>query len=383
MPIIVDVISNSGLDWAAVAAAGATAVAAVGGIWGTARQARRAREAAAADLTKNLAAAQENLRLNNAAEDERVRIAEEGRSYDAAQQRITELYSKAVEQLGHVKAPVRLGGFYALERLAQGNADQRQTVIDVVCAYLRMPFSSDADTGKTLSNNEDRQELQVRLAAQSLLIRHLEIPMVPRENGIEYSQPTRPPSSYWENITINLAGARLFDVDFTLCVLEQADFTNAHFMGETRFWRTTFETICHFDNAQFFGRASFARAMFETDASFENTDFFQEAEFVLSWFGRNGLFERARFSKDAIFDQAQFDISAVFNEAQFEAAAQFNKVKFTGPNLLDTAKFKGSKPDFSGSTVTEPERDQGWPSEWHIEPSPEKHKPARLVRRPD
>jgi hypothetical protein len=37
---------------------------------------------------------------------------------DAVARRITELYGKAVEQLGSDKAPVRLGGLYALERLA-------------------------------------------------------------------------------------------------------------------------------------------------------------------------------------------------------------------------------------------------------------------------
>ena len=40
---------------------------------------------------------------------------------DATERRITELYTKAVEQLGNDKAPVRLGGLYALERLAQDN----------------------------------------------------------------------------------------------------------------------------------------------------------------------------------------------------------------------------------------------------------------------
>lgn len=38
---------------------------------------------------------------------------------DAEARRITDLYTKAVEQLGSDKAPVRLGGLYALERLAQ------------------------------------------------------------------------------------------------------------------------------------------------------------------------------------------------------------------------------------------------------------------------
>src|SRR5690242_7173624 len=60
--------------------------------------------------------------------------------HDATEPRITELYTKAVEQLGSDKAPVRLGGLYALERLSQDNESQRQTIVNVICAYLRMPF---------------------------------------------------------------------------------------------------------------------------------------------------------------------------------------------------------------------------------------------------
>src|SRR2546430_5499357 len=67
---------------------------------------------------------------------------------DATERRITELYTKAVEQLGNDKAPVRLGGLYALERLAQDNLAHRQTVVDVICAYLRMPFSATEPASK-------------------------------------------------------------------------------------------------------------------------------------------------------------------------------------------------------------------------------------------
>ena len=67
---------------------------------------------------------------------------------DATERRITELYTKAVEQLGNDKAPVRLGGLYALERLAQDNPAHRQTIVNVICAYLRMPFSPTAPTSK-------------------------------------------------------------------------------------------------------------------------------------------------------------------------------------------------------------------------------------------
>jgi hypothetical protein len=382
MAIVVDVVNNSGLDWAAVAAAGATAVAAVGGIWGTARQARRGREAATEDLRKSLAAAQENLRLNITAEDERVRIVEESRSYDAAQQRITELYSKAVEQLGHEKAPVRLGGFYALERLAQDNVEQRQTVVDVVCAYLRMPFSSDAHAGTPTSDSENYQELQVRLAAQSLLVRHLQVPMVPsREKGIAWSQPKKPPSSYWENLKINLASAHLFDMDFTLCVIAEVNFGNACFTGEITFGRTRFEEICSFDGAKFYGAASFRFAVFNAEALFDNADFRQEADFYQAWFGAHGSFDEARFRGGAIFDQAEFRMGAFFRKAQFDAVAQFHEVQFGGPNWFDAAQFTGSEPDFSGSTVRKPNRDQHWPPQWQTEPPIEKDNFPQLVRR--
>ncbi|RSM95837.1 hypothetical protein DMB42_49020 [Nonomuraea sp. WAC 01424] len=55
------------------------------------------------------------------------------------------MYAKAVEQLGNEQAPVRLGGLYALERLAQDTPALRQTIVDVICAYLRMPYALPAN----------------------------------------------------------------------------------------------------------------------------------------------------------------------------------------------------------------------------------------------
>ncbi|HZZ49919.1 MAG TPA: hypothetical protein VFE65_23760 [Pseudonocardia sp.] len=65
---------------------------------------------------------------------------------DATERRVTELYTKSADQLGSNKAPVRLAGLYALERLAQVTPDQRQTVVNVLCAYLRMPYESPEET---------------------------------------------------------------------------------------------------------------------------------------------------------------------------------------------------------------------------------------------
>lgn len=75
--------------------------------------------------------------------------AHRGTEHDATERRITDLYTKAADQLGSDKAPVRLAGLYALERLAQSNTGQRQTIINVLCAYLRMPYMPPQDTADT------------------------------------------------------------------------------------------------------------------------------------------------------------------------------------------------------------------------------------------
>ncbi|MGH3916686.1 MAG: hypothetical protein ACRDTC_25220 [Pseudonocardiaceae bacterium] len=64
---------------------------------------------------------------------------------DATERRITELYTKAADQLGSDQAPVRLAGLYALERLANSTAEHRQTIVNVICAYLRMPYAPPPD----------------------------------------------------------------------------------------------------------------------------------------------------------------------------------------------------------------------------------------------
>lgn len=49
-------------------------------------------------------------------------------------------FREASDLLGHDSAAVRLAGVYALARLADDWADQRQQCVDVLCAYIRLPY---------------------------------------------------------------------------------------------------------------------------------------------------------------------------------------------------------------------------------------------------
>ncbi|WHT22421.1 hypothetical protein N8J89_15525 [Crossiella sp. CA-258035] len=63
----------------------------------------------------------------------------------------------AADQLGSDKARVRLNGLYALARLAEGNADHRQMIVDLICAYLRMPYSPRSGTSHRRPNRRTRR----------------------------------------------------------------------------------------------------------------------------------------------------------------------------------------------------------------------------------
>jgi hypothetical protein len=50
---------------------------------------------------------------------------------------VTDRFTKAVEQLGNEERNVRLGGIYALERIARDSPDDRESVAQMLTAYVR------------------------------------------------------------------------------------------------------------------------------------------------------------------------------------------------------------------------------------------------------
>src|SRR5204862_2869778 len=57
---------------------------------------------------------------------------------------LNERFATAAGQLGEDRPPaVRLAGVYAMAGLADDWTENRQTCIDVLCAYLRLPYEPD------------------------------------------------------------------------------------------------------------------------------------------------------------------------------------------------------------------------------------------------
>ncbi|GAB3960123.1 hypothetical protein GCM10029978_008600 [Actinoallomurus acanthiterrae] len=260
-------------------------------------------------------------------------------AHDATERRVTDLYCQAVEQLGHDKAAVRLGGLYSLERLAQDHPQHRQTVIDVVCAYLRMPFEPSRSADGLDGDVQARQELQARLGAQRLLFRHLTV-TEPSEEDV-----------YWARTLIDLTGAHLVDFDFTRCRPHRADFRNARFTGIAGFSGAEFIGEARFHGVEFRDAARFGGALFHEDAGFGGAQFSGDAGFSGATFGGIARFDGAQFAQAAGFSRARFGGQAGFGGAMFGGDARFDEAYFagtagfTGVTFGKTVGFKGARFD--------------------------------------
>ncbi|MEU3649452.1 pentapeptide repeat-containing protein [Lentzea sp. NPDC034063] len=261
---------------------------------------------------------------------------------DSRERRITDLYTKAVEQLGSDKAPVRLGGLYALERLAQDNPHQRQTIVNVLCAYLRMPYTipgkspgDDAETSILDVYRERVQEREVRVTAQRILALNLRC-VDNRRNPID---------TFWPGIDIDLTGAVLIDLDFMGVSARTVRFGDARFSGTAAFTDSSFGDFVEFGDAQFSDIAWFERVKFSGYAGFGSTTFKRMATFESSRFLSFAYFKGTHFLHRAKFSQVQFGNLTMFYEAEFLELAEFDQVVFNSAPFFDGARFDSRLPE--------------------------------------
>lgn len=325
---------------------------------------------------------------------------------DARERRITDLYTKAADQLGSDKAAVRLAGLYALERLAQDHPAQRETIVNVLCAYLRMPFDLPAEVppdidgiGGAIRKNSEGveidyeqgrqirrelladhrarvQEREVRRAAQRLLATHSRT----GPGGVG-----NPANTYWPGLEFDLTGATLDAPDFSHCHLDFLILVKACVSGNAKFSGVKFINGMSFDGTKFCGSASFDGARFGGVARFEQAEFggdvrfggvrfdravrfggtrfggiarfggavfsgdvrfvgaeFGEVSFDATRFGRNAGFGKVKFGGDVTFDRARFGGDATFGKARFDRGVTFTKATFVGEVGFAGARFGGA-----------------------------------------
>ncbi|MFE5618307.1 pentapeptide repeat-containing protein [Streptomyces sp. NPDC056524] len=286
----------------------------------------------------------------------RQRVDEAGAHRDATRLH-TERFSQAVDKLGSDSPAVRLGGVHALAGLADDAPDDglRQTCIDVLCAYLQLPFTPDPGTDPAVQEERHRY-----LAFRK--VRHTILRLI----GDHYRRP-RGTHRSWEGCDVDLTGVTIDgSMDFRGAVFSSGmvDFSGAVFSDGTVDFRDTVFSggAVNFIDATFSGGAvSFGGATFSGGAVYLHGAVFSGGEVSFNgavFSGGAVFFSGAVFSDSTVyFSNAVFSDRVVFDSAVFSGGAVFfsGAVFSDGAVFFSNAVFSGSNVSFAGSTGSTPQ----------------------------
>ncbi|WP_432128048.1 pentapeptide repeat-containing protein [Streptomyces sp. bgisy082] len=260
----------------------------------------------------------------------RQRVDEAGANREATRLH-TERFSQAVDKLGSDSPAVRLGGVHALAGLADDapDANLRQTCIDVLCAYLRLPHTPDPGTAE-LENHH------LYLALRE--VRHTILRLI----GDHYRRPEGTHHS-WQGCDLDLTGVT---IDGNM------DFSDARFTrGTVTFKNATFsDCIVDFSGATFSGgTVSFSGATFSdcmVDFGFATIS------------GSSVLFADATFSEGCSVSFSYADISGrsvyLARAAISGGAIHFGNAAISGGTIFfGDATISGGTVTFESATISD------------------------------
>lgn len=198
--------------------------------------------------------------------NDRRRRTEEARHELESAKVADERFARSVEMLGHEADQVRVGAMHALAGLTASSPRYKQTVLDVLCAYLRRPFEHDAladrkddpDKSAQKAEAEFDREREVRRTAQRLIT-----------DLLPFGMDTDPTPYH-----LDLTGATVEYLRLSGRRIGRLTARRTQFHGITRFGELSATKPVLFSGAAFHGR------VFAQDARFNGGLSLQDAKFA-------------------------------------------------------------------------------------------------------
>jgi hypothetical protein len=158
---------------------------------------------------------------------------------------ITDRFTKAIDQLGKDDLAVRLGGIYALERIARDSESDHWAVMEVLTTFVREQTQLRLDTSRTwfaILFPQDREASTPNADIQAILTvlgRRDTTDRMEQQYGLNLSKAQLQGAKLWaaKFQRANLTEAQLQGADFTAAQLQQAVLKNAQ-LREAVFWKT-------------------------------------------------------------------------------------------------------------------------------------------------
>lgn len=147
------------------------------------------------------------------AAEENVRVAQEGQ--------ITERFTRAIEQLGHEEMAIRLGGIYALERIAKDSEKDHGPIMEVLTAYVR--------------EKANKRRLDVlRVAERPPTDIQATLTVISRRKTTDIKRL----DDLFDLTNTHLAGVSLYEADLSGADLSGANLSGARLTGINLSWAT-------------------------------------------------------------------------------------------------------------------------------------------------
>jgi len=279
-----------------------------------------------------------------------------------------ERYTKAVEQLGDEKAPVRMGGVYTLVGLVDEwleekslSDDERfkegQVIINNLCAYIRSPFtltsyydelSEDAPSLEG-SYKDKKEEFYVDKA---ILDSEADVRLsIIKEIHDRIQVPDKNTPGAWSDFEYDFSGSTFFySVDLTKSYYAKPiNFSGSTYKGRANFSRSTYKDVADFTDSTYQAWASFTDSTYKDVADFRDSTYQGRAEFTNSTYQAWAYFTDSTYKGWADFRGSTYQGGANFTDSTYKSGANFTDSTYkSGANFTDSTYKSGA--DFSGST---------------------------------
>ena len=266
-----------------------------------------------------------------------------------------ERYTKAVEQLGDEKAPVRMGGVYTLVGLVdewleeesirkyEDRLKEGQVIINNLCAYIRSPFTlatrydelnedNPTSDGVYKDNQQkfytDKAELKAEADVRRGIIKEIH----DRLQGPDANTP-----GIWSDFEYDFSGSTFF---------YSIDLRNSYYTKSVTFRGSTYQDWADFRGSTYQEEAHFYGSTYQKGANFRDSTYGGEADFRNStyqdWADFGGsTYQWANFS-GSTYQWANFSGSTYRGQAYFSGSTYRGQAYFSDSTYKDVADFSGS-----------------------------------------
>ena len=255
-----------------------------------------------------------------------------------------ERYTKAVEQLGNEKAPIRMGGVYTLVGLVDEwleekslSDDERfkegQVIIKNLCAYIRSPFTLTSHYDELIQDTPDAEgvyqdKVQEFYADKATLESEADVRLsIIKEIHDRIQGPDKNTPGAWSDFEYDFSGSTFF---------YPIDLTNSYYAKPINFSGSTYKGWANFRSSTYKGETYFTDSTYKDEADFRGSTYEGGADF------RGSTYEGWADFTGSTYETADFHGSTYQGGADFTGSTYQGRADFTGSTYQDVADFRGS-----------------------------------------